>query len=134
MAHFALLDENNMVLNVLVIANEQLLDNDGNEVEQLGVDFLHKIGLSGKWKQCSYNGNFRHVMADPNGGYYDEINDVFIIKKPYQSWILDDNFDWKAPFPAPDQDKYWWNEPTQTWELFPAAEATDGSDVEDTFI
>ena len=79
MAHFAELDENNIVLRVVVISNEVLLDENGVEQEQKGVEFC-KEHYGGKWIQSSYNGNFRKHHAQI-GGYYDPQIDVFIGNK-----------------------------------------------------
>lgn len=77
MAHFAELDENNIVKRVLVVDNSKLLDN-GVEVEQKGIDFLKRLfGKDTRWVQTSYNGNFRSKFAG-TGDLYDFINDVFL--------------------------------------------------------
>lgn len=77
MAHFAQLDENNIVTGVLVVNNEKLIDESGNESEQKGIDFLKGLfGQDTKWVQTSYNGNFRDKYAGI-GDLYDEANDIF---------------------------------------------------------
>jgi hypothetical protein len=76
MAHFAELDDNNIVTRVLVIHNNELLDVNGEESEQKGIDFC--VGLfGGRWVQTSYNANFRALYAGI-GFLYDPIEDVFI--------------------------------------------------------
>lgn len=118
MAHFARLDENNKVIEVIVVNNLELLDTNGNEKEELGVAWL--IRWSGGypyWKQTSYNGNFRKHFA----GYqytYDWRRDAFIPPKPFNSWVLDENTcTWKPPVLEPNDNKrYLWNENTQNWD------------------
>jgi hypothetical protein len=78
MAHFAELDNNNIVLRVIVVANEDCLDNNGNESEAVGIDFItNHIGLKGVWKQTSYNSNFRGVYAGI-GWLYNPTKDEFV--------------------------------------------------------
>jgi hypothetical protein len=78
MAHFAQLDNNNIVTKVIVVNNNELLDQDGNEIEQKGIDFCKSLfGQDTKWIQTSYNGSFRAKYAATND-IYDEINDIFI--------------------------------------------------------
>ena len=82
MAHFAELDENNLVLRVIVVDNTNVLDESGNESEQVGVSFLHNIfGPETKWVQTSYNGNFRKTYAGI-GFTYDPVADEFIPPQP----------------------------------------------------
>jgi len=77
MAHYAELDENNNVIYVVYIGNELITDNNGNEVEQLGIDYLHEHhGIHRKWVRTSYSGNFRDKYAGI-GDYYNEENDRF---------------------------------------------------------
>jgi hypothetical protein len=79
MAHFAKLDENNTVTQVVVVRNQDILVDDV-ESEQAGKDFLASIGLPGNWVQTSYNGNFRGPFAG-TGSTYDPIKDEFIHPK-----------------------------------------------------
>lgn len=117
MAHFAKLDENNIVTQVIVVKNDVLLKTDGTESEQKGIDFLNTLFGNANWIQTSYNGNFRKQYAG-SGCTYDELNDIFIAPQPEPSWILDENFDWQPPTPYPDDGQpYQWNEETQTWDL-----------------
>ena len=110
MAHFAILDESNIVTRVEVINNAVLLDGDGVEQEQLGIDFLTELYGVGNYKQTSYNKNFRKNYAGV-GYTYDAVKDKFIKSKPYASWSLDENDNWQAPITYPDDDKdYYWNE------------------------
>jgi hypothetical protein len=75
MAHFAELDENNTVLQVIVVANEDILDENGQESETKGIEFCSNL-LGGRWIQTSYNNNFRGTYACV-GEKYDEVNDIF---------------------------------------------------------
>ena len=80
MAHFAELDETNIVKQVIVVHNNELLDENGNESEQKGIDFCVNL-LGGTWIQTSYNKNFRGTYAGI-GYLYDLINDVFVAPEP----------------------------------------------------
>jgi hypothetical protein len=116
MAHFAELNENNEVLRVIVVSNTELLDKQGQESEQKGIDFCVNL-LGGRWIQTSYNGNFRKNYAGI-GFKYDPANDWFQAPQPYLSWTLDSNALWQPPTPRPIDDKqYAWNELTLTWEI-----------------
>lgn len=115
MAHFARLDENNIVLEVLALDNAMLLDN-GVESEQKGVEVLSNWRECWPhWKQTSYNGNFRKNYAGI-GYTYDAVRDAFIPPKPYPSWILDeDTCRWNPPTPIPTDGMYQWDEATLAW-------------------
>jgi hypothetical protein len=76
MAHFAELDNENKVLQVIVVANYECLDQDGKENEILGTTFCHRL-LGGRWIQTSYNATTRGRFASI-GDLYDETNDVFV--------------------------------------------------------
>jgi len=77
MAHFAQLDDNNVVTNVIVVNNNELLDKDGNEVEQKGIEFCKSLfGQDTHWIQTSYSASFRGKYAGIND-IYDESNDIF---------------------------------------------------------
>ena len=114
MAHFAKL-ENNLVTQVIVVANQEIIDENGQESEQKGIDFCSNL-LGGTWKQTSYNGNIRKNYASV-GYTYDETLDAFISPKPFNSWLLDETTaQWKAPVEKPTDGKmYLWNEETLTW-------------------
>ena len=122
MAHFAELEENNVVLRVIVVANSDTADANGNEVEEIGVTFCRNL-LGGTWKQTSYNGNFRKNYAGI-GYTYDSQRDAFIPPKPFNSWVLNENTcQWEPPVPMPsdaftgDPPKiYRWNEENINWE------------------
>jgi hypothetical protein len=76
MAHFAELDPDNIVIRVVVVANEDITGPDGQEQEALGKAFLRNL-LGGRWVQCSYNGTFRGCYPGP-GFTYDPVADVFV--------------------------------------------------------
>jgi hypothetical protein len=120
MAHFAQLDDNNVVTQVIVVANDELLI-DGIESEDKGVIFCKSLfGEDTKWKQTSYNGNIRKNYAGI-GYTYDADLDAFLAPKPYPSWVLDDNAKWQPPIPHPTIDPenpkfYAWNEETLSWD------------------
>lgn len=117
MAHFARLDENNVVTQVIVVANADTSDENGNEVESIGVAFCQRLfGADTQWKQTSYNGNIRKNYAGI-GYTYNPIRDAFIPPQPYQSWVLDEaTCQWQAPVPYPtDGQRYSWDEATQAW-------------------
>lgn len=117
MAHFAQLDENNTVLQVIVVANEELLL-DGVENETKGILFCKSLlGEDTKWVQTSYNANFRKNYAGI-GYTYDPIADHFYAPQPYPSWVLNADAKWEAPVAYPtDGAVYTWNEDTQEWDL-----------------
>lgn len=78
MAHFAWLDDKNVVIGVSVVDNANLLDENGNESEAVGIAYLTQVHGAGKtWKQTSYNANFRAKYAGI-GYTYDPVNDVFV--------------------------------------------------------
>ena len=110
MAHWAKIDENNLVIQVTVGDND---DSNGDEGYQWLVN-----NLGGRWIKTSYNGNIRKNFAGI-GFVYDETRDAFIPPKPYPSWVLDeDTCLWQAPIPKPnDGNKYFWNEDTVSWDL-----------------
>ena len=119
MAHFAKLDENNNVLAVHAVANYVITDENGDEQEQLGIDFLTKIHKYPLWKQTSYNSNFRKNYAGI-GFTYDETKDAFIGPSPYPSWIFnEDTCQFQPPIPDPSDGSelvYRWNEQSVGWD------------------
>lgn len=115
MAHFAQLDQNNVVLQVIVIHNNELLDN-GVESEAKGIAFCQSLFPDTNWVQTSYNGNIRKNYAGI-GFFYDTQRDAFISPKPFPSWVLNEaTCQWESPVPYPqDGKRYIWDEATQTW-------------------
>ena len=118
MAHFAQLDENNTVIQVIVVHNNELML-DGEENETRGIVFCKSLfGEETRWKQTSYNGTFRKNYA--GFGYtYDATRDAFIPPKPYNSWTLNETTcQWEPPTPYPtDEQPYVWDEETTSWVL-----------------
>ena len=121
MAHFAKLNENNIVLKVVVLDNE-VMTIDGVEREDVGVTFLQNI-FGGIWKQTSYNNRMRKNYAGM-GYTYDEVRDAFIAPQPYASWVLNESTClWDAPSPKPNDGKqYFWDESTISWVEVPATQ------------
>ena len=116
MAHFAQLNEENLVTQVIVVANQDTADQDGVENEAIGAAFCNNL-LGGKWIQTSYNAKIRKNYAGI-GYKYDAELDAFIPPQPYASWVLDeDKAQWKAPVDYPtNEGRYTWNEETLTWD------------------
>lgn len=114
MAHFAKLDSNNVVTEVIVVHNNELLDN-GVESEAKGIAFCQSL-FGGNWKQTSYNATMRKHFAGI-GFTYDQGLDAFIPPKPYNSWVLNTTTCvWEAPIPMPTDGKvYSWDEATTSW-------------------
>ena len=121
MAHFAKINSDNVVEQVIVIANER---------ESYGVNFItNTLLLTGTWLQTSFNTrggvhlnggtplrkNFANI-----GSTYDATRDAFIPAKPFPSWTLDENTcTWLPPVAKPtDSKKYLWNETTTSWDIF----------------
>ncbi len=127
MAHFAELDDNNVVLRVIVVGNDDCKDSDGNESEAVGIAFCQSLfGSDTYWVQTSYNNNIRHRYA-VIGYTYDQANNVFIPPQPYSSWSVNtDTLDWEPPTPMPvdggfHEDSntfvsYEWNEENLSWD------------------
>jgi len=116
MAHFAELDENNVVLRVYVVHDEDTKNSEGQESEEVGQQFLTNI-FGGRWIQTSYNSNFRNKFAGISD-IYDELKDAFISASPYPSWILnEETLIWESPVPEiNDGTKRTWDENTLSWE------------------
>ena len=121
MAHFAKLDENNVVTEVHVVANRDTSDANGVEKEYIGQAFLEKL-FGGTWKQTSYNGNIRKNYAGIGYTYREDI-DAFVPPKPFASWLLnEETAQWEAPTPMPEDagtgeppKMYSWDEATTSW-------------------
>jgi hypothetical protein len=117
MAHFAQLDSNNIVQQVIVINNTAISDENGIEQESLGIALCKNLfGQDTNWKQTSYNSNFRKNYAGI-GYKYNEQYDAFEPPQPYPSWTLNySTFRWEPPIPEPgDGNSYTWDETTKTW-------------------
>jgi hypothetical protein len=119
MAHFAELNENNQVINVIVVGNNDCLDANGQESESVGIEFCKSLlGENTRWVQTSYNANFRKNYAGI-GYIYDLTRDAFISPSPYESWVLiEETCQWAAPIPYPDDgQRYSWNETIKEWSV-----------------
>lgn len=116
MAHFAKLDENNVVLSVNVVNNEVIDNLSFPESEPIGVQFLTDLYGYPLWKQTSYSAGFRKNYAGI-GFVYDSTLDAFIPPKHYPSWLLNTSTcQWEAPIAYPnDGELYVWNENALVW-------------------
>lgn len=112
MAHYAFLDENNIVTEVIVGIDETEL------IEGLDTETWYGNFRGQRCVRTSYNGNIRKNYAGV-GYTYDEIRDAFIPSQPYSSWVLnEESWTWEPPVPYPDDGQmYRWDEPTISWEL-----------------
>ena len=140
MAHFAQLDENNVVIQVIVVSDDDITDVNGVEVESIGIALCHKLfGFDTNWRQTSYNGNMRGNYAGIGMTYMENVatlgvasTDIFISQQPYASWTVGVNTAaWYSPIPQPAltdeqiaaMSYYNWNETayqadnTVGWEL-----------------
>jgi len=126
LAHFARLDENNIVTQVIVVDNKDVTDPfTGQEDEILGIAFCKKL-LGGNWVQTSYNSTIRKRYAGV-GYSYNRALDAFVAPKPYESWVLNtETIDWESPVgPAPELteaeveagSRYEWDEENGVWNL-----------------
>lgn len=122
MAHFAKIDENGLVEQVIVLDDSDCGGGEFPESESIGQQYLSERGMEGTWKQTSYNANFRNKYAGI-GWTYSEEHDVFLEPKTFDSWVLNTTtFDWEAPIPMPDDANgedinYLWDEENGQWVL-----------------
>lgn len=118
MAHFAQINEDNQVIQVIVINNADIINSAGIEDEQQGIDFCKTLcGQDTRWVQTSYNSNFRKNFAGI-GFTYNQQRDAFIPQKPFNSWVLnEETCRWIAPVPTPTEGNYEWDESTISWKL-----------------
>ena len=110
MAHYAYLDDNNIVVKVIVGKDETEV------IEGLDTEMYYALGTPYTVKRTSYNGNIRKQYAGV-GMTYDAVNDVFIAPQPFASWLLDQNFDWQPPTARPDGaiGQWVWDEDSLSW-------------------
>jgi hypothetical protein len=108
MAHYAFLDENNVVTEVIVGIDETEL------IEGLDPEIWYGNFRAQTCKRTSYNNKIRKQYAGI-GYKYDADADVFIAPQPFVSWSLDSNFDWQAPTPAPIEGEWRWDEEIGDW-------------------
>jgi hypothetical protein len=126
MAHFAEIGITGVVMRVVVIHNNELLDENGQESEAKGQEFCRNLFGGGTWVQTSFNANKRKNYAGP-GYTYDSERDAFIPPKPFPSWTLnEETCTWEAPvpfppdgvhdpIPQPGKIRYVWDEPVGAW-------------------
>jgi hypothetical protein len=112
MAHYAFLDENNIVTEVIVGRNEDEIVDGISDWESYYTNIRGQV-----CKRTSYNGNIRKNYAGV-GMKYDENRDAFIPVKPFPSWTLDEETCiWVSPIPKPTEDGWYnWNESSLSWE------------------
>ena len=128
MAYFAKLDEENVVTTIIVIGNTRMLDADGNEVEQLGVDRCVQLRGGGNYKQTSYNTQagvhpegrpLRKNYCGPGFIYHPPPIDGFSPPQPFPSWTFNESTcQYEPPTPMPTEDYkkiYQWDENTTSW-------------------
>jgi hypothetical protein len=108
MAHYAFLDNNNIVTEVIVGIDETEL------IEGLDPETWYSNFRNQTCKRTSYNNKIRKQYAGI-GYKYDVDADVFIALQPYPSWSLDENFDWQAPISKPIEGKWYWDEEIGNW-------------------
>lgn len=121
MAHFAKIDDQNTVLEVVVINNDDVGNLPFPESEPVGIAFCKSLfGEDTNWLQTSYNGNFRKNFACVGGCYFADL-DVFIHPQPYPSWTLNRQIgEWEAPVPMPPVSPNYiaiWDEEGQEWDV-----------------
>jgi len=129
MAHYAILNEENIVIQVIVGRNENEIVDGISDWEAHYTEVTGKIckrtsynAIGGKWRdpqtnQITNNPGFRKNYAGI-GYTYDPSYDAFIPPKPFNSWILNQETGlWNAPTPKPNDDKmYRWIEESLSWE------------------
>jgi hypothetical protein len=110
MAHYAFLDSNNIVIDVITGIDETELI-EGLDTETWYGNFRGQV-----CKRTSYNGNIRKQYCGI-GYSYNPDADVFVAPQPFPSWVLDDNFDWQPPTPKPTDGKFYiWSEDDLNWK------------------
>ena len=133
MATFAKLDQNNVVIRLIKVANDVPTSNGplGENDKHVDGETYCSNTFGGTWKQCSFSSSFRKIS--PSAGYtYDPDKDIFIAPKPYSDFVLDNNGDWQAPdgskptsfqYPNPDDAEnphvftdYIWDSNVQKWK------------------
>jgi len=119
MAHFAELDENNIVLRVIVISNDEIINDDGLESEALGIERCVEITGGGRWVQTSYNNNFRIRYAGIGMKYFEEYDGFGYPEAPYPSWSFNTTtLMWDPPKPHPGGMFWEWDEESFDWVKF----------------
>jgi hypothetical protein len=110
MAHYAFLDSNNIVIDIIVGVDENEM------IEGLSPEDWYSQLRGYRCVRTSYNGSIRKNYAGLHYQYDEEL-DAFIAPKPFGSWILDQNAQWVPPVPKPENElSYIWNEDLTDWE------------------
>ena len=135
MAHFAKLGIDNVVLSVMHIDTINNMTHDGEEREEIGIEYLRKLTGHETWIQCSYNTNFgKHVGGKepfrknfPSPGFtYDSKRDAFIPEKLHEAWLLDEETcRWIPPIEKPpktEDKRYIWSDSVANWIELPKSE------------
>jgi hypothetical protein len=123
MAHFAELNENNIVTQIIAVNNDVITNPNGVEEELSGIAFCKSLyGSATKWVQTSYSGSFRKRFAGV-GDFFNEELDAFVPPRPYASWTYDaTTSDWIPPvLPEQNGKRKDWNELEQMWVEIPNA-------------
>ena len=119
MAHFAEINDSNIVTKVIVVHNNEITV-DGQESELKAIDFCEGLFGHRNWVQTSYNGNIRYNFAGV-GYTWDSENDAFYAPQPFASWSLNEDYIWEAPVPYPEDASsekiYEWDEDNLTWKV-----------------
>ena len=123
MAHYAFLDENNIVTEVITGRNEDEIVGGVSDWEEYYGNLRGQRCL-----RTSYNNKIRKQFAGI-GFYYNQEADVFVSVQPFPSWVLDENFDWQPPVSQPEG-PYSWDEETRSWFISPDI----GGEVPDKFV
>lgn len=121
MAHFAKIDDQKNVLEIVVVNNDDVGNLPFPESEPVGIAFCKSVfGDDTDWLQTSYNGNFRRQYAQVGGFYYPQQN-VFVGVKPYASWVFNDqSANWESPIPMPTVPPNYvavWDEENIEWDI-----------------
>lgn len=117
MAHFAKVNDDNIVLDIIRINDEDCGGGSFPEAEKIGQEFISSLGISGRWIQTSYNNSFRKKYAQMGYSYLPD-KDVFVEPQPFPSWQLNSDSEWVAPVQKPeDGNHYLWNESDKSWHI-----------------
>ena len=118
MANFCKMN-NNVVVDVLRIGDKDILDENGNESETIGIAFCKSIfGENTEWMQTSYNANIRGSYAGIGWTYNSEL-DIFCEPLPFPSWTNNKSTGRpEAPVSYPSEGEWIWNEEKQKWDEY----------------
>lgn len=122
MAHFAEINENNIVINVIKVDNLMINDLPFPDSELIGINFLNQLLPGRTWKQTSINNNFRFRYAGIGYEFHSESGDHggFCPPRAYSDWLFDtENCLWQAPLPMPADSNvisYQWDSAIGNWK------------------